>query len=134
MHCFSLAFAESPESSNVSLVLVLAVAGIVGAAALLAAMPVLISRRRRRHRRNDAVLAFAIVWAVLAAGSGIYAVAQYENWSRERTMRIESGYYDPREADRDAPRLPWVAWTALACGYGALIAWSGVARRVIESG
>jgi hypothetical protein len=129
MHCFALAYAELPESSNVGLVLILAFAGIVGAAVVLAAIPVLINRRRRRRGRGDALLAIAILWAVLAAGSGICAVVQHENWSREWTMRIESGYYDPRDTDRDAPRLPWAAWAALACGFGALLAWSSVAGR-----
>ena len=122
-----IAYAESPESSNVSLVLILASVAIVAAVAGLAFVPMLISWRRR-HRRSDAIVGVAVVWALLAAGSGVVATVQQMNWSRERSMRIESGYYDPRDAEGEAPALPCTTWAALAGGYAAVVGWACMGR------
>jgi hypothetical protein len=121
------AYAEPPDPANTSLTLILALAAIVAAAGAMAFVPIL-SSWRRRHCHTDGVLAIAILWGLLAAGSGIYAAVSQMNWSKEQTVRIETGYYDPRDAS-DAPALPWRTWVAIAIAYGGLVGWAEVGGR-----
>jgi hypothetical protein len=79
--------------------------------------------KARRHRQGETILALAIVWAVLAAGSVGYVVNARINWAKEYTLRVKTGYFDPQDV-ADAPQWPWVKWGLLAGGYEGLLAWS----------
>ncbi len=122
MH-IALAYAESADPSNaMNLVKVLGGLLIIGATALLVAILIGIARSRA-HRQADAILVVALFWALITAGSVMYAGMAHLNWSKEYTERIESGYYDPRDTS-DKPKMPWALWSGLGVGYAALLAWS----------
>jgi len=116
-----LAYAEGGDSSESNLVVVLICAGIIAAVGLAGLIPVLVARSRR-HRYREAIVLMSVVWGVLAAGSLTSTAIAQLKWSKERMLRIESGYYDPRDIT-DAPPLPWWTWSLLALGYCGL--WIG---------
>lgn len=104
------------------MMVVLGGALVIAVMAAMAFALILISRVRG-HRQEGAIAVAAIFWALIAAGSLIYAGESQMNWSKEYQMRLESGYLDPSEMN-DAPHLPWGIWTGLGVGYGAMLAWT----------
>ncbi len=46
------------------------------------------------------------------------------NWTKEYTVRIESGYVDPKDLS-DKPRLPWGIWAGLLAVYLGMVYWAG---------
>ena len=50
------------------------------------------------------------------------------NWSRERLLRIESGYYDPLD-NGAARRCPWTIWLLLLIVFVLLVGWAFYYRR-----
>ena len=121
MH-IGLAYAQVRDSSDMSLIMILAAAVILAATAAAAYVLIHIARRRR-HPRTDLLGAAAFFWALLTAGSLLYAEQSQMNWSKEYTVRLESGYFDPTDTT-DAPKLPWKIWTGLGIAYGALLMWA----------
>jgi hypothetical protein len=117
-----LAYAQPTDQSGTGVVVIMMAATAIAVAAAVAFVPVAIAWRRR-HRRADLILAVAIVWAALAAGSVIVTVSKQMDWSKERTLRIESGYYDPNDTTA-APPWPWTTWGALGGVYAAWAVWS----------
>jgi hypothetical protein len=105
-----------------NLAIILGGAFIIATTAVLASVLIFTSRARR-HRQVELITAAAILWALITAVSLIYAQESQMNWSKEYTMRIESGYLDPHDTS-DAPKLPWTLWTGLAIAYAAMLAWS----------
>ncbi|HXE54782.1 MAG TPA: hypothetical protein VN541_17310 [Tepidisphaeraceae bacterium] len=116
-----LANAEPSDSTISSLTLIIIGVGIVAAVFVLAFIPVAIAWSRR-SRRSDTIVLGAVLWGVLAAASFTSATMAQMKWSREKTLRIQSGYYDPNDAT-DEPQLPWVSWVGLAVLYFVLLAW-----------
>jgi hypothetical protein len=123
----ALAYAESGDPSAMNLVTVLGGAFIVAAMAAMAFVLILFSRSRG-HRRADLIAVAAVFWALIAAGSLMYAGVSRTNWSKEYQMRLETGYLDPSDKD-DAPRLPWGTWTGLGIAYIAMLGWSFSEKR-----
>ncbi len=122
-----LAYAEGGDSSVLNLRIVLVSLGVIAGTVILALIPICIAWSRR-HRRSDVILAAAVVWGVLAGAIVLrWAVAEIQ-WSREWTMRIKSGYFDPNDQS-DAPLRPWKLWTGLGLGYGALVIWSLIGKK-----
>lgn len=119
---FWLAYAEAADQSQSNLTIVVGAAAIVIVVCGLAFVPVLIAWSRR-HRHSDTILAFAILWGLLSAASAVSTSMTQFNWSKERMIRIESGYDDPQDTS-DAPTLPWAAWAGLACAYIGLLGWA----------
>lgn len=117
-----LAYAEVRDSNDMSLMMVLGAALILGATAAAAFILIHIARRRR-HRRTDLLGAAVFFWGLLTAGSLLYAQQSQMSWSKEYTVRLESGYFDPHDTT-DAPKLPWAIWTGLGVAYGAMLFWS----------
>jgi hypothetical protein len=105
-----------------SLIMVFAAALILAATAAAAGVLIYIARRRR-HPRTDLIGAAAFFWGLMTAGSLLYAEQSQMNWSKEYTVRLESGYFDPTDTT-DAPKLPWKTWTGLGIAYGAMLIWS----------
>lgn len=93
------------------------------AAGALALLPIAIARRRRARQRRPLRTA-ALFWSVAATVVSIYAGTAQLNWSGERALRMQSGYYDPSQDDPDAPRFPWLASGVIVCGYCALLGWA----------
>jgi hypothetical protein len=127
---YALATAQADNGSSSRLTLVLISLAIAAAAAIAAMVPLALAASRG-HRRGEALLGFTVLWAFCAAGSVIYATMVQTKWSAERDLRISSGYYDPREADADAPALPIGQWAVLGVAYVGLLAWA--ARRPARS-
>ena len=119
---FLLAYAQTADTSDATLHLILYWIGILAAAALLAFVPVAIASSRR-HRQAHLVLLASIVWAVLIAGVSMYALQQQFAWIKEYTLRVDSGYYDP-QSSAGAPALPLTAWGILTVAYLGLLIWS----------
>jgi hypothetical protein len=101
---------------------VLACAGFVLIAGVLALIPLMIAWSRR-HRQSDAILALALLWGLLLALSAGATTLAKMKYSHEHLVAIESGYSDPLDTS-DAPPLPWLSWAGLGLGYGALLAWA----------
>jgi hypothetical protein len=123
-----LAYADSGDSGNASLMLVLAGAAIVAVMAVLACV-VIILARRRGHRQADGIMAAAILWGVLGAGSLIYTLQTQMSWSREYNLRLSTGYLDPADVG-DAPKLPWGLWGGMGVAYVGMVGWAGRGKRV----
>jgi hypothetical protein len=118
----ALAYAESTDPSASNLLAVLGAAFIIASVAILASVFILMSRARR-HPHVDLITAAAICWALIAAGSLLYAGESQMNWSKEYKLQLESGYLDPHDTT-GAPTLPLKTWTALGITYAAMLAWS----------
>jgi len=130
---FPLANAEQPDTSDASIAISVVSAGIIFLAAAAAFVPVAIARRRR-NRQSETIVPLSIVWALATVAVSIYAYISQTRWTREYTLRIESGYFDPQDKS-GAPALPWLLWGVLAALYVVLIAWAAMARdgRAIDS-
>jgi hypothetical protein len=126
MRCL-FAFAEAPDNSNTGAVLVLATLGILVAAAVLTSLPIVFARSRR-HRHVEIIAALAVLWGFLAAGSIVKTSIDQANWSKERLVRIQSGYYNPNESDGSAPVKPLKTWAGLTGAYAMLMVWSLASR------
>ncbi len=118
----ALAYAESGDSSTTNLIIVLGGAFVIALVAAMAFVLIVISRSRG-HRRAEVIAVAAVFWALIAAGSLLYAGVTQINWSKEHQMRLETGYLDPADTD-DAPRLPLGTWTGLGVVYVAMLGWS----------
>jgi hypothetical protein len=121
-----LATSHQTDLSEGNLRLVLIWCGIMIAAAGLALVPLVIARVRR-HRHVETLLACTIVWGLLAAFSVGHAVGAQISWAKEYQLRVETGYYDPRDLG-DAPLLPWLGWGLLALAYLVLLMWASAGR------
>jgi len=117
-----LSYAQSGDNSDSNLVMLVICAGVVIAVCVLAFIPVRLAWGRR-HRQADAVTIAAIFWALVMAGSLVYTVVQQLEYSKERLLDIQTGYYDPQTTS-DAPSKPWVTWGVLAAIYGLVVVWS----------
>jgi hypothetical protein len=124
-----VAYADSRDTSLPTMVLLLYSVFWIAIAAFLAAIPPLVSRRRA-HRHAGMILAIMLFWALAAGGSACATLAARERWSREETVLLESGYYDPREHRHDPPGAPWGLWGVLGGLYGGMALWSLIGRRV----
>ncbi|MGD0388253.1 MAG: hypothetical protein ABSC42_04780 [Tepidisphaeraceae bacterium] len=126
MSCL-LAYAESGDPNAMNLVIILGGIGIVAATAILA-FALIFTARARGHRHAEFILVAAVFWGLITVGSLMYAGEAQLNWSKEYTLRLETGYLDPQDTS-DAPRLPWGIWTGLGVAYGAMMAWALCQRR-----
>ena len=117
-----LSYADPTDNSGSGLVVVLLCLAVTVAAAGLALLPIGLARTRR-HLQSEAIVGFAILWALALAGSVVIASMADMKWSKERDMRIKSGYYDPRD-NTDAPAKPWAFWGGLGVVYTGLVGWS----------
>ena len=122
-----LAYADATDNSSTNLLLILSGAFILAATAALAAV-LTFTAKARRPRQSDIITAITLLWALIAAASLLYTVQSQMNWNKEYTLRLESGYLDPKDT-ADAPKLPWKLWTGLGVTYGATLAWSLSTRR-----
>jgi uncharacterized membrane protein len=118
----TLAYAEPASSSSDNLEIVMISLGVIAISCVLAFVPLALCWARH-HRQTETVMAAAVLWGVVTAGSIIFAISAQMKWSHERLLRIESGYYDPQDQS-DAPAKPFTIWGALAIAYGGLIAWA----------
>jgi hypothetical protein len=119
---FTIAYAEQVDMSEGNWRIVLIWTAVLMGACLLAIVPILIAKARR-HRQAETILALAIVWGMLAAGSVGYAVNARINWEKEYTLRVKTGYFDPRDV-ADAPVWPRLKWGFLAGGLVVLLIFS----------
>ena len=78
---------------------------------------------RRRHPQAETIVPLGILWGLATAAVSIYAYITQTNWSKERLLRIESGYFDPQD-NSGAPALPWLFWIILLIAFAAMIAWA----------
>jgi len=117
-----LAYADSSDQTATNMKIVLICAGILLVVCAVAFVPVAITWSRR-HRQTETITGLTVVWGLVAAGSLMYTTTQQINWGQERLKRIYSGYYDPSDSDKDAPKMPWLLWGGLAFGYIGLVAW-----------
>jgi hypothetical protein len=126
MNCL-LAYAESGDPNAMNLEIVLGGLGIVVATSILA-FALIFTARARGHRYAEFIMVATLFWALITAGSLMYAGQAQLNWSKEYTLRLETGYLDPHDTS-DAPRLPWGIWTGLGTAYGAMMAWAIFQKR-----
>jgi hypothetical protein len=117
-----LAYADSTDTTNASIAILVISTGILIAAVAAAMVPICIARSRR-ILQSDALVPLAIVWALTSAVVSIYAYIAQSRWKREYLLRIQSGYFDPRDLS-DAPVLPWTYWYVLGAMYLLLILWA----------
>jgi hypothetical protein len=122
-----IAYAET--ASGPSLTVVLVCLGAVVLVAALALVPVAVAWARR-HRRAETIVGVTILWAGIVAVSLLMSAMDQMKWSRERDLRIRSGYYDPAQPDPDAPRWPWKLWAGMGMGYGGIVGWAARGRTV----
>jgi hypothetical protein len=121
MYC-ALAYAESGDPNAMNLIIILGSVCIVAVTSILAFALIFIARVRG-HRHADLIVVAAVFWALITAGSMMYAANARLNWSKEYALRLETGYLDPQDTG-DAPRLPWGIWTGLGVVYGTTMAWA----------
>jgi hypothetical protein len=122
-----LCYADRGESGEANLQFALLCVGAIVLVSALAIAPVILARRRR-HRRGETVMGFTILWALVLVGSLLVTATARTKWTREQTLRIQSGYYDPQD-QTDAPRYPWGLWAGLALAYAGVLAWSATGAR-----
>jgi hypothetical protein len=107
-------------------ILILLYCGIVAGAGLLAIIPIAISRSRML-RSAEAIMTGAILWGIITAISlTVTALAEFQ-WSKERLIRLNSGYIGS-DVDNDAPQRPWNFWAILAGIYCIIFLWSLISR------
>lgn len=119
--CFVLAYAQSAGDSNSLTVIVMAFAIILGAC-ILAFIPIFTALSRKNHHSHS-IAVMSIFWGVAVAVITIWCMLQRLDWSKELTMRLQSGYYDPKDLS-DAPAVPWIVLIIAAGAWVALLAWA----------
>jgi len=128
---YGLAYAESGDPNSMNLVIVLGGLGIAAGTFILAFI-LIAAARARRHRHAEFITVATVFWALITAGSMIYAANAQLNWSKESTLSLETGYGNPQDTS-DAPRLPWATWTGLGVVYGSMMVWIFSQKRVRDS-
>jgi phosphotransferase system glucose/maltose/N-acetylglucosamine-specific IIC component len=123
----ALSNAEVTDTTDASFHVIAICLVVMTAVCLLAFIPIAISWNRTR-RRNDALLAAAVFWALLAGGMAAYGAMEQFRWTNERDLSIKTGYYSPTD-NTGAPQFPLALWAGLAGGYGVLIVWSCIPGR-----
>jgi glucan phosphoethanolaminetransferase (alkaline phosphatase superfamily) len=118
---YHLANADANDTTNASIAVLVISSGIFVLAIGAAMFPICIVWKRR-IRQADVVVPLCILWALLAAAVSIYAYVSQTRWTTEYTLRIASGYFDPRDTS-DRPSLPWLLWYILAMLYVLLVMW-----------
>jgi hypothetical protein len=123
---YFLANADATDNSLANIVLAAECLVLMGVVFALAAVPVLLAKRRGPRGGLGDILAVAVVWGLLTAGTAMYTLVMHVQWSRTYTARLLSGDYDPTAPDiiSDQPKQPWLLWGAEAAGYIGLLAWS----------
>ena len=119
--CFALAYAQSAGDSNSLTVIVLAFAIVLGAC-VLAFIPIF-TALSRKNRQSHSVAVMSLFWGVAVAVITIWCMLQRLDWSKELTMRMQSGYYDPRDLS-DAPAFPWIILLIGAGAWIVLLTWA----------
>lgn len=127
-----LAYADTTDSSGTNLVLAMAGLFIVVATAALILVLIYLARARR-HPQAELITVAAIFWALLTAGSLLYAVEKRVDWSKNHDLQVKTGYLDPRDIS-DKPKLPWAIWSELGVGYGAMLVWMLCQKRELPPG
>jgi hypothetical protein len=117
-----LAYADTTDPSQLNFLVLLTAVLLIGAVCVLTFLVVFLARSRG-HRQAESILVLALFWACLTGGSFVYSAVSRLKWSQENTLRLETGYGNPQD-NSDAPQFPWLAWLALAVGYGMLIMWA----------
>lgn len=125
---FPLAYAQaSGDSSSTLTVIVMAFAIVLGAC-LLAFIPIF-TALSRKHQQSHPIAVISMFWGVAIAVITIWCMLQRLDWSKELTMRMQSGYYDPHDVS-DAPTFPWIILMIAASAWVALLAWAMVGARL----
>jgi len=125
--CFALAYAQSAGDSNSLTVIVMAFAIVLGAC-VLAFIPIFTALSRKNHQSHS-IAVMSIFWGVAVAVVTIWCMLQRLDWSKELTMRLQSGYYDPNDLS-DAPAFPWIILIVAAGAWIVLLAWAFVGARL----
>ena len=120
--CFPLAYAQSAGDSNSTLTVIVMAFAIVLGACLLAFIPIFAALSRRNHQSHS-IAVMSIFWGVAVAVITIWCMLQRLDWSKELTIRMQSGYYDPRDLS-DAPACPWILLMIAAGVWIVLLAWA----------
>jgi hypothetical protein len=120
--CSPLASADSGDPNASNLPIILGGLLILAVIALMAFVLIFLSRTRG-HRHAELITVATIFWALAAAGSLLYAGESQMDWSKQYTLRLETGYLDPQDTS-DKPSLPWGIWSGLGVAYGAMLVWS----------
>lgn len=118
---FALAYAQSAGDSNSLTVIVTAFAIVLGAC-VLAFIPIFTALLRKNHQSHS-IAVMSLFWGVVVAVITIWCMLQRLDWSKELTMRLQSGYYDPRDLS-DAPAFPWIILIVAAGAWIVLLAWA----------
>ena len=125
--CFALAYAQSAGDSNSLTVIVMAFAIVLGAC-ILAFIPIFTALSRKNHQSHS-IAVMSLFWGVAVAVVTIWCMLQRLDWSKELTMRMQSGYYDPNDLS-DAPAFPWVILIVAAGAWIVLLTWAFVGARL----
>ncbi len=128
--CFALAYAQSAGDSNSLTVIVTAFAIVLGAC-VLAFIPIFTALSRKNHQSHS-IAVMSLFWGVVVAVITIWCMLQRLDWSKELTVRIQSGYYDPRDLS-DAPAFPWVILIVAASAWIVLLGWALVGARLPQA-
>jgi hypothetical protein len=122
-----LAYAEGPDPTDSNLLFVVVALGIIGAVGLMAAIPATMARRRG-HRHREQIVTALLLWAILLAGSAIYAVNAQMKYSKEYNRRLLTGYADPKDVS-DQPKPPWALLIGLGVAYGGVLVSIGLGKK-----
>ena len=125
-----LGYAESNDSS-LDLVMVLGGLFILATISALAFVLIL-TARKRQHRHAELITVVTFFWAIISAGTLFYAGNAQMKWSKEYSLRLQTGYLDPQNT-ADAPHFPWALWAGLGVIYIAMLVWSLSKKRPISS-
>jgi cytochrome bd-type quinol oxidase subunit 2 len=117
-----LAYADTTDTTQMNLPMVLYCLGGVIVAGILAFLVILLARSRQ-HRQAETLITAAIFWAVCLIASVAWATVTQLKWSQEYTLRLQTGDVDPTDLS-DAPQLPWLIWIILGVVYVLLILWA----------
>ena len=124
-----LANAEGGDPNSANLIIILVGSGIV-VATLIPTFLLILAAWMRRHSHEEFITVATVFWALIAAGSMIYAGNAQLNWSKQNAINLEAGYVDPQ--GDVAPELPWGMWIGLGVAYGAMAAWTFSEKRITQ--
>jgi len=116
-----LANAEGGDPNSANLIIVLVGSGIV-VATLIPTFVLILAARVRRHPHEEVITVVLVFWALITAGSLIYAGNAQLSWSKQNAINLEAGYVDPQ--GDVAPEMPWGLWIGLGAVYAAMAAWT----------
>jgi hypothetical protein len=127
-----LAYAERSDLSGPGWQIVLLILGAIAVTAVLALVPIAVARARSNPWAEQ-IIGACILWALATAGTATYLIFLQFQTTKEDSLLLKTGYYDPRSAP-PPPAWPWALGTVFTLVYAAVFVLAWIRRDKAAAG